>query len=84
MVLVQNWPIFNFSSLVNLGEENVSYDILNEQKKKTLLRYKKKGSRTSEEIEFFPKPWLVHGFGPKLADFPSLFIGQSTPGKCVS
>ena len=64
----------------------MSYDILNEKKKKkkkNLTKLSKKGRRTSGEIEFFPKPWLVHGFGPKLADFPSLFIRQSTPGKRV-
>ena len=56
---------------------------MKKKKKKKPYYAIKKGSRTSEEIEFFPKPWLVHGFGPKLADFLSFFIRQSTPGKCV-
>ena len=61
----------------------MSYEILNEKKKKNPHYAIKKGRRKSGEIEFFPKPWLVHGFGPKLADFLSFFIRQSTPGKCV-
>ena len=59
MVLVQNWPIFNFSSLVNLGEENVSYDILNEQqqqKKKPYYAIKKKEVEQVKKLSFFQSP----------------------------
>ena len=33
-------------------------------------------------MEIFPKG-LVHGFGPKLASFPSFYFRQYRPGKCV-
>ena len=33
-------------------------------------------------MEIFPKG-LVHGFGPKLASFPSFYFTQYRPGKWV-
>ena len=35
----------------------------------------------SRKIEIFPKG-LAHGFGQKMAIFPSFFLGQYRPGKC--
>ena len=38
MVLVQNWPFSNLSSLGNIGQENVFYDFL--ERKNAFLGYK--------------------------------------------
>ena len=50
----------------NIGRENVFYDIL--ERKNAFLEYKK-----SRKIDLFLKG-LTHGFGPKLAIFPTLFF----------
>ena len=34
------------------------------------------------KIDIFPK-WLTHCFGPKMAIFPTFFLGQCIQGKCV-
>ena len=39
MVLVKNWPISNLFLKDNIGQENVSYDIL--EQKNTFLSYTK-------------------------------------------
>ena len=51
-------------------EENVFLDIL--ERKNAFLGYKNKRSK-SGKIAIFPKG-LVHGFGQKLAIFPSFFL----------
>ena len=56
--------------LGNIGQKNVFYDIL--QRKKAFLRYKNKKFK-SRKIDIFPKG-LTHGFGPKMAIFPSFFF----------
>ena len=38
-------------------------------------------SSKSQEIDILPKG-LTHGFGPKLAIFPTFFM-QYRPGKCI-
>ena len=48
------------------------YNIL--ERKNAFLAYKKR-SLNSREIEIFPKG-LTHGFGQKMAIFPSLFLGN--------
>ena len=40
MVLVQNWPFFDFSFLRNISRETVFYDIL--ERKNAFLGYKNK------------------------------------------
>ena len=55
------------------------YDIL--ERKNPFLGYKKK-SLKSGKIAIDPNG-LVHGFGKKLAIFPSFFFWQHSPGKCV-
>ena len=76
MLLVQKWPFFQLFFLGNLGQENVFYDIL--KRKNTFLGYKKK-SLKSLKSDIIPKG-LTHGFGPKMAIFPTFFflgnIGQ--------
>ena len=58
----------------NIGQENVFYDIL--KRKNTFLRYKNKKFKKSKNWDFsqgfFPK--VSHGFGQKLAIFPSFFF----------
>ena len=54
--------------LGKVGRETVFYDIL--ERKNAFQGYKKRSSK-SPNIDIFPK-WLVHGFGPKLAIFPSV------------
>ena len=71
MVLVQKWPFFNlFLFLFNIGKENVFYDIL--EPKKPFQAIKTRRSKT-RKIDIFPKG-LTHGFGPKMAIFPTLFF----------
>ena len=70
MVLVQKWPFFQLYFLCNIGQEKVFYDIL--ERKKALLGYKNKKFK-SRKIGIFPKG-LTHGFGPKMAIFPTFFL----------
>ena len=79
MVLVQKWPIFQLFFLGNLGQENVYYDIL--ERKNAFLGYKNKKFKKSK-IDIFQKG-LTHGFGPKMADFPTFFFRQYRPGKIL-
>ena len=53
--------------LGNIGHENHFYDIL--ERKNAFLGYKKKRSK-SQKINIFLKGF-THGFGPKLAIFPT-------------
>ena len=66
MVLVQKWSFFQFF-LGNIGHENHFYDIL--ERKNAFLGYKKKRSK-SQKINIFLN-WFTHGFGPKMAIFPT-------------
>ena len=72
MVLVQKWPFFPGFCLGFVGQENVFYDIL--ERKNAFLGYKRRSSK-SRKIDIFPKG-LTHGFGPKMALFPTLFLGN--------
>ena len=54
----------------NIGQENVLCDILD--RKNAFLGYKKRSSK-SPKIASFPKR-LTHGFGPKMAIFPTFFL----------
>ena len=70
MVLVQKWPFFQLFFLGSMGQENVFCDIL--ERIKAFLGYKKRSSK-SRKIDIFPKG-LTHGFGPKMAIFPTFFF----------
>ena len=72
MVLVQKWPFFQLFVLGNLGKENVFYDIL--ERKNAFLRYKNNKFK-SPKIDIFAKG-LTHGFGAKIAIFPTFFLGN--------
>ena len=54
----------------NFFQENMIYDIL--ERKNAFLGYKNKELKQAKNWDF-PKG-LVHGFGPILAIFPSLFF----------
>ena len=79
MVLVQKWPFVQLFFLGKIGQENVFYDIL--KQKNVLLGYKNKKFKKSK-IDIFSRG-LTHGFGPKMADFPTFFFRQYSPGKCL-
>ena len=70
MVLVQKWPFFQLFFLGNIGQENVFYDIL---EGKTPFQAIKTRSPKTRKIGIFPKG-LTHGFGPKMAIFPTFFF----------
>ena len=72
MVLVKNWPFFQLFFLGNIGQENVSYDIL--ERKNAFVGYKKKKFKNSKNCYFLKA--LTHGFGPKMAIFPTFFSRQ--------
>ena len=79
MVLVQKWPFVQIFFFGNIGQENVFHNIL--ERKNVFLRYKNKNLKKSKHWHF-PKG-LTHGFGPKLAIFPTFFFRQYMPGKCL-
>ena len=73
MVLFQIWPFFQLFFLGSIGQENVFYDIL--EQKNGFLGYKNKKFKKSKNWPFFLKG-LIHGFGPKMAIFPTFFLGS--------
>ena len=60
-----------------MGQEYVLYDIL--ERRNVIPGYKNQKFQKSKNWDFLPKG-LTHGFGPKLANFPTFFsygnIGQ--------
>ena len=70
MVFVQKWPFFQLFFLGNIEQENVFYDIL--ERKNAFLGYKNKKFKNSKNWHF----WLTHGFCPKMAIFPTFFLGN--------
>ena len=77
MGLVQNWPLSNLFFLGNIGHRNVFYDIL--ERKNIFLGYQNKKLKKSKNSHFSQ----VHGFGSKLAIFPTFFFIQYKQWKCV-
>ena len=75
MVLVQKWLFFQLFFSGNIAQENVFYVILERQN--AFLGYKNKKFR-SRKIDFFPKG-LTHGFGPRMAIFPTFFFREYRP-----
>ena len=64
--------IFPTFFLGSIGKENVFCDIL--EQRNAFLGYKNKKFK-SRKIDIFPKG-LTHGFGPKMAIFPTFFFGN--------
>ena len=65
--------------LGNIGQENLFYEIL--ERKTAFLGYKKEKFKQSKNRHF--SKGLTHGFGPKMALFPTFFFKQYRPGKCL-
>ena len=80
MVLVQKWRLFQPFFLSNIGQENVVYDILEQKKRLSYLQ--KQELQKVQKIDTFPKG-LTHGFGRKIAIFPTFLFRQHRPGKCL-
>ena len=80
MILMQKWPFFQDFLFGNIDQKNLSYDIL--ELKERLSRLSKTTSSQSRKTGIFPNG-LTHGFGQKMAIFPSFFLKQYMPGKCV-
>ena len=66
----KKWPFFQLLFLGNIGQENVSYDIL--ERKNTFLRYKNNKFKKSKNWDI-PKG-LTYAFGPKMAIFSTIFF----------
>ena len=64
--------IFPFFFFRQWKPGNVFYDIL--ERKNAFLGYKKKKFKNSENCHFLKA--LTHGFGPKMAVFPTFFLGK--------
>ena len=77
MVLVQKWPFLNFFFLVNIGQENIFYDI--PERKNAFLGDKNKKFKKSKNWEFSKgvNPW----FWSKNGHVWSFFFWQYRPGK---
>ena len=70
MVWVQKWPFFELFFLGNKGQENILNDIL---ERKNAFKAIKTRRLKRLIIDSFPKG-LTHGFGPKMAIFPTFFF----------
>ena len=72
MVLVQNWPFFHLFFLSIIGQENVSYDIL--ERKNAFLNYKNSIFKKWKNCDFCKgvNPW----FWSKIRHFSIFFLGN--------
>ena len=60
----------NFFFLGNIGQENVFYHI--PERKNAYIGYKNRKFKTSKNRQFWKG--FTHGFGPKMAIFPTFFF----------
>ena len=72
------FPTFFFQAMY---AEKISFTIF--QKEKRPFQAIKTTSSKSPKIDIFPKG-STHGFGSKMAIFPTFFFRECTPGKCLS
>ena len=72
MVLVQKWPFFQLFFQA-IQARKMSFTIF--QNEKTPFQAIKTRSLKSQKIDIFPKG-LTHGFGPKMAIFPTFFLSN--------
>ena len=68
----KNGHFSNFLFLGDVAQENVFYDIL--ERKNGCLGYKNKGFKKSKNLHFSNR--VNHGLGPKMAIFPTFFLGN--------
>ena len=80
MVLVQKWPIFQLFFFQAIQVRKMSFTIF--QNEKTTFQATKRRSSKSRKIDIFGKG-LTHGFGPKMAFFPTFFL-QAIQGSKMS
>ena len=73
MVQVQKWPFFHLLFFQAIQAKKMSFTIFQNQKKP--FQAIKRRSSNSRKIDIFPKG-LTHGFGPKMAIFPNVFLGN--------
>ena len=80
MVLLQKWRIFQvfFFRQYRPGKCLLQYS----GTKTMPFKLIKTRSSKSQKIDIFPKR-LTHGFGPKMAIFPTFSFRQYRPGKCL-
>ena len=79
MIFVQKWPFFQlFFFQGKIGEKDVFYDIL--ERKNAFPGFKKQQVWKDKKMDIFLKG-LTHGFGPKMAIYPTFFFRQYRPGK---
>ena len=80
MVLVKNLKIFYLSILGKTGQNNTFRDIL--EGKNVYLHNKNKKLKKSKHKKFSKgdSPWVM---SKKLEIFPSFYLRQNKPGKCV-
>ena len=70
MVSVHNWSFFHLFILGKIGQENVFYDIL--EQNNNFLGYKNKKFKKAKKWHFSK----AHGFGSNLAIFPPFYISN--------
>ena len=68
----KNGHFSTFFFLGNIGQENVFHDIL--ERKNAFPGYNNKKLKKSKNWHFLKG--LTHGFGPKMAIFPTFFLGN--------
>ena len=72
MALIQKWPFFQLFVLGNISQESVFYDIPD---RKNAFLGQKTWSSKSLKINLFLEG-LTQSFGPKMAIFPTFFLGN--------
>ena len=75
----KKWPFFQLFVLGKIRQQNVFYDIL--EQKNPFLGYKNKNFKKSKN--WHCSKGVNHGFGPKMAIFPTFLFKQYRPGKCL-
>ena len=80
MVLVQKWSFFKLFFFRQYRQRKCV--LWYSRTKKTPFEAKKTRSSKSRKIDISTKG-LTHGFGPKMAVFPTFFITQYRLGKCL-
>ena len=73
MVFAQKWPFFYIFFFQAIQARKMSFTIF--QNEKTPFQAIKTRSSKSRKIDIFPKG-LTHGFGPKMAIIPTVFLGN--------
>ena len=77
MLLVQKWPFFQLFFFKAIQARKKSFTTF--QNQKTPFQAIKTKSSKGRKIDIFPKG-LTHGFGPKMAIFPTFFF-QAIPAR---